>query len=171
MADNVYCYKSPIGFLRLESDGANVTGLYFEESEFVSKGNFDSELEKCVSQLEEYFAGKRRDFELNIKIDGTSFQEECWRALLEIPYGATCTYGDIAKKIGKPKSVRAVGGANHRNKISIIIPCHRVVGANGSLTGYGGELWRKERLLELESKNLNSEKSVAIVGEKSSKFK
>jgi len=101
-------------------------------------------------QLDEYLAGRRRDFDLPLETGGTEFQRQCWAALLRIPYGETRTYGDMAREIGRPAAVRAVGQANHDNPIGVIIPCHRVIGANGSLTGYGGGLAMKRALLELE---------------------
>ena len=101
-------------------------------------------------QLEEYFAGKRKQFDLPLSLRGTEFQRQVWAALRDIPYGVTRSYGQIAQAVGRPKAVRAVGMANHRNPISIIVPCHRVVGADGSLTGYGGGLENKKFLLALE---------------------
>ena len=101
-------------------------------------------------QLDEYFAGRRRDFDLPLAYGGTPFQRLCWEALRRIPYGETRTYGEMAREIGRPKAVRAVGHANHDNPIGVIIPCHRVIGANGSLTGYAGGLDMKRALLELE---------------------
>ncbi len=101
-------------------------------------------------QLDEYFRGERKDFDIPLDLVGTEFQKTVWLSLLQIPYGCTTTYGKQAEQIGKPSSVRAVANANGKNKISIILPCHRVIGADGSLTGYGGGLWRKKRLLELE---------------------
>jgi methylated-DNA-[protein]-cysteine S-methyltransferase len=101
-------------------------------------------------QLAEYLAGRRRDFDLPLETGGTPFQRLCWEALRRIPYGATRTYGEMAREIGRPRAVRAVGHANHDNPIGVIIPCHRVIGANGSLTGYAGGLDMKRVLLELE---------------------
>lgn len=110
----------------------------------------DPLLKKAVKQLDEYFAGKRKKFDLPLSMKGTEFQQKVWEALRAIPYGETRSYGDIAKAIGKPKAARAVGMANNRNPVSIIVPCHRVIGANGSLVGYGGGLKAKEFLLKLE---------------------
>lgn len=101
-------------------------------------------------QLEEYLAGRRRDFDVPLAFGGTPFQRLCWEALLRIPYGETRSYGQMAREIGRPAAVRAVGHANHDNPIGVIIPCHRVIGANGSLTGYAGGLDMKRALLELE---------------------
>ena len=110
----------------------------------------DPLLKKAVKQLDEYFAGRRKEFNLPLSMKGTAFQKKVWAALQEIPYGETRSYGDIAKAIGKPKAARAVGMANNRNPVSIIVPCHRVIGSNGSLVGYGGGLKAKEFLLKLE---------------------
>ncbi|GHT67309.1 hypothetical protein FACS189452_04760 [Bacteroidia bacterium] len=104
-------------------------------------------------QLSEYFAGKRKAFDLPLVLQGTAFQQDVWRTLQTIPYGTTISYQAQALQMGKPKSVRAVANANGTNRISIVIPCHRVIGTNGQLTGFGGGLWRKERLLKLETEN------------------
>ena len=110
----------------------------------------DPVLQETVRQLDEYFAGKRREFFIPLKTHGTDFQERVWKALRTIPYGETRTYGQIAEQVGNPKGGRAVGGANHNNPILILTPCHRVIGADGSLTGFGGGLEVKEALLALE---------------------
>lgn len=107
-------------------------------------------LRPYVSELEEYFRGKRREFTLPLDLRGTEFQLACWRALLAIPYGETRTYADIARAVGKTKAFRAVGMANHRNPIAVVVPCHRVIASNGTLCGYGGGLEAKRKLLELE---------------------
>lgn len=105
-------------------------------------------------QLEAYFKGERKTFDIPLDLVGTEFQKKVWLSLLHIPYGCTTTYGKQAERLGKPSSVRAVANANGKNKISIILPCHRVIGADGSLTGYGGGMWRKKKLLEFEKKNM-----------------
>lgn len=105
---------------------------------------------RAFGELEEYFLGRRREFDLPLRPDGTEFQRKVWAALREIPYGETRSYSEIAEQVGNPKAVRAVGMANHRNPIAIMIPCHRVIGKNGSLTGYAGGLRLKERLLKIE---------------------
>lgn len=102
-------------------------------------------------QLEEYFDGRRRSFELELELTGSGFDVTVWQALREIPYGETISYGELARRIGRPDAVRAVGAANGRNPIAVIVPCHRVIGADGSLTGYGGGLERKRLLLDLEA--------------------
>ena len=108
-------------------------------------------LHKTKQQLTEYFEGKRKTFDLPLSLKGTPFQLECWNALQRIPYGATATYGEIARSIGRPAAVRAVGAANGANPIPIIVPCHRVIGSNGSLTGFGGGIDMKRWLLDFES--------------------
>jgi methylated-DNA-[protein]-cysteine S-methyltransferase len=107
-------------------------------------------LQPYVSELEEYFAGKRREFTFPLDLRGTDFQQACWQALLAIPYGETRTYADIARAVGKPTAFRAVGMANNRNPIAIVVPCHRVIASDGTLCGYGGGLEVKRKLLELE---------------------
>ena len=148
---------SSLGELTLLSDGHRLVGLYLP----VHKGapldtsawQWDAgPFRDAVVQLEEYFAGSRTEFQLPLGATGTAFQQRVWAALTTIPYGATATYGDIATAIGSPKAVRAVGLANGRNPISIVVPCHRVVGAGGALTGYGGGLAAKQALLDLESR-------------------
>lgn len=116
----------------------------------------DPVFQETARQLDEYFAGKRREFSVPIRTQGTDFQEKVWAALRKIPYGETRTYGQIAAQVGNPKAGRAVGGANHNNPIMILTPCHRVIGADGSLTGFGGGLDVKEALLALEKKGSRS---------------
>jgi methylated-DNA-[protein]-cysteine S-methyltransferase len=116
-------------------------------------GDLPPVLRQAVEELREYFAGERREFTLPLAPAGTPFQQQVWAALREIPYGATCSYGRIAGRIGRPKACRAVGMANNRNPIAIVVPCHRVVGASGALVGYAAGLEVKEKLLALESMN------------------
>ncbi len=116
----------------------------------ISKGE-SAIIQQLKRELIEYFNDERKTFEIALDFRGTEFQENAWKALLKIPYGQTRSYKEQAIAINKPTAVRAVAGANNRNKISIVIPCHRVIGKNGSMTGYGGELWRKEFLLKLEN--------------------
>lgn len=110
---------------------------------------------KCMQQLQEYFDGKRTEFELPLQQEGSAFQQRVWTALNNIPYGRTISYLELSKRIGNAKAIRAVGTTNGKNTISIIVPCHRVIGSNGNLTGYGGDLWRKQWLLEHEAKFAN----------------
>ncbi len=146
-------YDSPVGSLTLSSNGAALTGLEFESPKYplpASPLGADRVLDSARRQLDRYFAGKLRVFDLPLAPLGTPFQQRVWAALFEIPYGITRSYGALAAAIGAPKASRAVGLANGRNPISIIVPCHRVIGANGSLTGYGGGMERKRHLLDLE---------------------
>lgn len=140
---------TPLGKMYFTGDDRYITGLAFGEAQEESPSPV---LTMGSMQLEEYFAGKRREFDLPLQPQGTDFQKSVWQALREIPYGETASYGEIAAKIGNPKACRAVGMANNRNPIAIIIPCHRVVGAKGALTGYAGGLDKKEYLLKLEKK-------------------
>ena len=149
--------SSPVGRLTLVGQGDDLVGLYFDKDPLAAKMRADStrddrRLRPVVEQLEEYFAGTRTTFDLSLVPPGTAFQKKVWAALVRIPFGDTATYGEIARAVGRPDASRAVGGANHRNPIAIIIPCHRVIGADGSMTGYGGGLPRKRILLDLETR-------------------
>ena len=144
-------YYSPVGAIQLEYEDDVVTAL--KNAEAGTKGEPLSALAELVfRQLDEYFAGTRTEFTFPYRLHGTPFQEKVWEALRQIPYGETRSYKDIAEAIGHPKAYRAVGMANNANPIFIAIPCHRVIGANGSLVGYGGGLEMKKALLELEKK-------------------
>lgn len=149
-------YVSPVANLFLVEEQGQLVEIAFhhlKKKEEMEEKNTEL-LQEVKRQLEEYFSGRLQNFDLPLKPKGTDFQKQVWKALLTIPYGETKSYGDIAKQIGKEKAVRAVGGANHVNPISIVIPCHRVIGKNGNLTGYGGGLEVKEKLLELERKKV-----------------
>ena len=147
-----HIYNSPIGDLRIVYNNEYIVGLYFNVTTPLSENNTENDvLKACISQLDEYFEGKRKTFDLPLHFErGTDFQKTVWQALTNIPYGKTISYGELAKNIGNDKASRAVGGANNKNPISIIVPCHRVIGASGKMVGYGGELWRKEWLLRHE---------------------
>lgn len=154
-----YCYlDTPIGELLLagENDALSMIGFpkgsmrRDPESDWIYN---EKPLAIARQQLQEYFAGDRKDFDLSLQLDGTEFQVKVLKALQKIPYGETVSYGEIAKRIGKPKAVRAVGAANGRNPIPIVVPCHRVIGSGGDLTGFGGGLDTKEALLRLEAEN------------------
>jgi methylated-DNA-[protein]-cysteine S-methyltransferase len=154
-------YKSPVGILELRSNGDALSHLLFCNS---WKGNAIDEaaidfsipsssvIKNCITQLDDYFAGKRMAFDMIIEQEGTAFQQTVWKELCNIPYGNTISYLELSKRIGNVKAIRAVGTANGTNHVSIIVPCHRVIGSNGSLVGYGGDLWRKKWLLEHEAK-------------------
>ena len=142
---------SPVGPLVLTSDGTALTGVLFDaELDPTWSTGTCAVLDQAVAQLGEYFAGERTVFDLPLEPAGTPFQRSTWLALREIPYAETINYGQLALRVGNPKASRAVGLANGRNPISIVVPCHRVIGADGSLTGYGGGLDRKRLLLDLE---------------------
>ncbi len=147
-------YLSPIGTVEIVGTADSVLALHFVAGEPQADSRLPGALKTCVKQIDEYFKGDRKDFSLPLKVEGTEFQRKVWRQLKRIPYGAVASYGEVARAIGRPTACRAVGSANHRNPIAIIIPCHRVIGADGSLTGYGGGLWRKEWLLNFEANRL-----------------
>ncbi|WIF94192.1 methylated-DNA--[protein]-cysteine S-methyltransferase [Caminicella sporogenes] len=147
--NNVVYLDSPIGFIEIQSNEGKIISLNFvEEKKYKEK--FCPILEEAKRQLKEYFNRQRKEFNLPIKLKGTDFQKKVWNELIKIPYGKTCSYKDIAKRIGNKNASRAVGNANNKNKIAIIIPCHRVVGSDGRLVGYEAGLWRKKWLLEHE---------------------
>jgi methylated-DNA-[protein]-cysteine S-methyltransferase len=141
---------SPVGYLRIEGDALGVTAIRFLEEDPGQGGQVPEVLAACARQLQEYFDGSRRDFDVALRPQGTDFQRSVWNALLGIPFGITRSYKDVAMALRKEKAIRAVGAANGKNKLSIIIPCHRVIGSEGGLVGYGGELWRKKWLLAHE---------------------
>ena len=148
---------SPVGELKLVANGARLAAILWENDKpnrvrlgAMSEAADNPILVRTARQLEEYFAGTRRSFDLDLDFAGTAFQRAVWAALLTIPFGQTRTYSQIAAQIGHPAAVRAVGAANGRNPISIVAPCHRVIGASGKLTGFAGGLEAKERLLTLE---------------------
>ncbi len=144
---------TPIGTLKLRSNGSCVTAIEFPDQHSSVAGeraHCDAVLSACAKQLTEYFAGDRNDFDLPLDAGGTAFQQMVWSALGDIPYGELRSYKDIANAIGKPKAVRAVGAANGSNPLPIVVPCHRVIGSDGSLTGFAGGLAMKTQLLTLE---------------------
>ena len=150
-----YIIKSPVGKLLLTASGKHLTRLSFQNGKHPIKPDptwiYDQRpFQKTVEQLKAYFSGKRKTFTMKVAPAGTPFQQQVWEALKTIPYGKTVSYGEIARTIGKPQASRAVGAANGKNPISIIFPCHRVIGSTGKLVGYGGGLPIKEKLLALE---------------------
>ena len=142
-------YESPIGLMEICGTETAVQTLYFVEEPTAEAASHPL-LDKTIRQLQQYFRQERREFDLPLAASGTDFQQSVWSELLTIPHGRVLSYMDIANALEKPKAVRAVGAANGKNPISVIIPCHRVIGSNGKLTGYGGGLWRKEWLLRHE---------------------
>ncbi|WP_026906764.1 methylated-DNA--[protein]-cysteine S-methyltransferase [Paucisalibacillus globulus] len=146
-------YQSPIGIVEIVGTEEAIVSILFtekEKQEYVKQGDTPKVLELCCLQLDEYFKGERSTFSFPYVTEGTAFQETVWNALTQIPYAETGSYKDIAITIGNEKAIRAVGSANGKNKLSIVIPCHRIIGSNGKLTGYAGGLWRKEWLLQHE---------------------
>lgn len=141
-------YESELGLLEITANDKGITSVIFvdERKEEITNEMID----QCINELDEYFKGKRKEFTVPLSAEGTAFQKDVWGALYTIPYGASASYLDIAEKVGNTKAVRAIGGANSRNPISIIVPCHRVIGKSGKLVGYAGGLWRKEWLLKHE---------------------
>lgn len=145
---------TPLGLVYVGSDGDSVTEVYFTETN-TTESQSCPVVDQALQQLKEYFAGQRQHFDLPLNAQGTAFQQAVWQQLQKIPYGQLASYKDVALAVDNPKGVRAVGMANNRNPISIIIPCHRVIGTNGSLTGYGGGLDKKQWLLALEKSQIS----------------
>ena len=161
--DYIHHYQSPLGGITLASDGKALTGLWFDDQKYFAD-TLEKDLpifEQAYKWLDVYFSGKAPDFTPSFLMKTTTFRKEVWKIMLSIPFGKTMTYGEIAAKIAKQKGVKhmsaqAVGGAVGHNSISLIIPCHRVVGTNGSLTGYAGGIDKKVKLLELEKANMSN---------------
>jgi methylated-DNA-[protein]-cysteine S-methyltransferase len=143
--------KSPLGFTKITGDENGISSITVLNSEEIITEVIPEILEDAVYQLNEYFKGERQQFQLKLNPEGTDFQQNVWKALQTIPYAKTCSYLDLAKQLGDVKAIRAVANANGKNPLWIIIPCHRVIGSNGNLTGYAGGLHRKKWLLDHES--------------------
>ena len=150
-------HPTPLGTVRLAARGGALVGLWFDGQKYDAKAGDgwreapdDPVLREAARQLDEYFAGERARFELDLAPEGTPFQQRVWRAIAKVPAGATTSYGQIAKRLGCPTAVRAVGAAIGRNPLIVVVPCHRILGADGALTGYAGGLDRKRALLALE---------------------
>jgi methylated-DNA-[protein]-cysteine S-methyltransferase len=150
--ENIYraYYRSEIGLLEITGTQKEVLSVNFVKKKGRAKITLSPALKTCLRQLDEYFRGKRQKFSVRLRLDGTAFQNRVWRELLKVGFGKTASYRDIAKAAGRPKAVRAIGNTNRLNPVSIIVPCHRIVGSDGKLVGYGGGLWRKAWLLEHE---------------------
>lgn len=147
---NLFFYETDLGIIGIRYNNNAITEVFYSKSKINDHLKETPLIRECFNQLKEYFQGTRREFTIPIEAEGSEFQKKVWKALLDIPYGQTRTYKEIAIAIGNEKACRAVGMANNRNPISIIIPCHRVIGANGKLVGYGGGLDIKEKLLNIE---------------------
>ena len=141
---------TPLGIAKIMGDEHGISEISILKEGELTK-NIPQELQDCVTQLEQYFDGKRTQFDFKINPKGTAFQQKVWQELLNIPFGKTISYLDLSKKLGDPKAIRAAATANGKNPLWIVIPCHRVIGTDGSLTGYAGGLWRKKWLLEHEN--------------------
>lgn len=149
--------ESPLGQLQICGTDEHLSSVLFVQAahrpalgQVASEGDLPRAVALCIQQLEEYFVGKRLDFDLPMMPQGTDFQQKIWRLLLDIPFGRTISYLELSRRYGDEKAIRAVGSANGANPICILVPCHRVIGSNGKLVGYGGDLWRKEWLLKHE---------------------
>lgn len=145
-------YYSPLGLIKIIANASGIIQIDFVDKKMktVSQKTENKHLKECIKQIDEYFQGKRKKFELKLNLQGTDFQKIVWKELLKIPFGKTISYGEVAKRIKNPKAVRAVGQAIGKNPISIVVPCHRVIGSDGNLTGYASGLHRKKWLLKHE---------------------
>lgn len=151
MKDKYYTtINSPIGFIKIGGNEDFITNISFEEGVFESRKDLPLNILECRTQLEEYFAGKRREFSVKLFFEGTEFQKAVWKQLLNVPFGSVSTYKAIAVETFGPNYSRAVGSANRVNPIAIIVPCHRIISKNGNISGYNGAVWRKEWLLKHE---------------------
>jgi methylated-DNA-[protein]-cysteine S-methyltransferase len=148
---DIYHLQTPVGTLAIEGSAFGLQKATFCEENISSEPIIPSSLQNVVRQFEEYFLGKRKDFDIKLDLQGTDFQKLVWSNLLQIPYGETTSYLALSKKIGNVKAIRAVGLANGKNPVGIVVPCHRVIGSKGDLVGYAGGLWRKRWLLSLEN--------------------
>ena len=146
----VSIYRSEIGPIEIVGNQKGILNITFVEKAFRSDRNPPACMTDCLRQLDEYFKGKRQKFNLPLILSGTDFQKAVWQQLQKIPFGETASYGDVARAIDNPRAFRAVGNANNKNNIPIIIPCHRVIGSDGQLVGFGSGIWRKEWLLDHE---------------------
>ena len=154
-------YHSPIGILGIKAVDGAITELSFMENASIEENEVATGVMKdCIHQLDEYFSGKRKEFDLPIKANGTEFQQKVWELLNTIPYGKTISYLELSKMFGNVKTIRAIGSANGKNPVAIIIPCHRVIGNDGKMVGYSGKIWRKQWLLEHEGAIVNKQQSL-----------
>ncbi len=142
--------ETPLGTAVIEGDAIGISRISISEEKIPASEEIPGHLQQAVIQLKEYFLGKRENFQLKLNPDGTDFQKQIWQQIREIPFGKTTSYLELSKEFGNTKAIRAVAAANGRNPLWIVVPCHRVIGTDGSLTGYAGGLWRKKWLLEHE---------------------
>ena len=144
------CYWSEIGPFEIVGNDKAILTIKFNKDPSVTDNDLPACMTECLRQLEEYFKGRLQKFDVAMQLEGTDFQKAVWRQLQKIPFGQTASYGDVARAIDRPKAYRAVGNANNKNPIPLIIPCHRVIGSDGKLVGFGGGIWRKKWLLDHE---------------------
>jgi methylated-DNA-[protein]-cysteine S-methyltransferase len=144
------CYQTEIGPFEIVGNQKGILTIIFGKEPSVTDSDLPACMKECMRQLDEYFEGRRKKFNVPLLLEGTDFQKAVWRQLQKIPFGQTASYGDVARAIDRPKAFRAVGNANNKNPIPVIIPCHRVIGSDGKLVGFGGGIWRKEWLLDHE---------------------
>ncbi len=148
-------YRTPVGFAKIIAEDGFITAINITDNdEAIIEEPESAVLKMAIDQLDEYFAGKRKTFDLPIKQSGTDFQQQVWQQLLKIDYGTTISYAQLSNQMKMPLAIRAIAAANGKNSLWIVVPCHRVIGSDGSLTGYAGGLWRKEWLLEHEATTL-----------------
>lgn len=152
MSASIAYYRSPLGITRITAEDGFITSVSARDEEYEVLPVDDPILNEAIKQLEEYFAGARKEFNLPIKQPGSAFQQEVWRQLLTIPYGKTISYGQQSRIMKNPLGIRAIASANGKNALWIVVPCHRVIGSDGSLTGYAGGIWRKRWLLDHEAR-------------------
>ena len=155
MEDFLAKYFSPIGWITLSGNDEGLISLKFEDTMPDDKPLLTPMADECIRQLDEYFKGKRKSFDFRYQLQGTGFQKKVWDEILKISYGHTSSYLAIAKAVGDKMSVRAVGNANAKNPLALVVPCHRIIGNHGDLVGYGGGIWRKRWLLDFESNQLH----------------
>ena len=144
------CYRTAIGPFEITGNQKGILTITFNKEPLKTDRKLPACMKECMRQLTEYFKGRRQKFSIPLILEGTDFQKAVWRQLQKIPFGETASYGDVARAIGNPKAFRAVGNANNKNPSPVIIPCHRVIGSDGKLVGFGGGIWRKEWLLDHE---------------------
>ena len=144
------CFWSEIGPFEVVGNDKGILTIKFNKDPLVTDNDLPACMTECLQQLDEYFKGRRQNFDVAMQLEGTDFQIAVWRQLQKIPFGETATYGDVARAIDRPKAYRAVGNANNKNPIPLIIPCHRVIASDGKLAGFGGGIWRKRWLLDHE---------------------
>ena len=150
--------KTPLGICSISGNAEGISEIkILEDDNNDPSESIPGELQPAVEQLEQYFSGQRQEFQLKLNPSGTEFQKKVWNALLTIPFGKTYSYQQLSKELGDPKAIRAVAAANGKNPLWIVVPCHRVIGSDGSLTGYAGGLWRKKWLLDLENPPVQQE--------------